>query len=231
MRIRPGSTVALVGEFGLGQIRHRAGDHGHPAAHRAHHRRRDPASTSKGGGSVDLAKLSPRSKEFKAIRGNRIGMIFQEPMTSFSPLHTIGEPDRRGARGAQEGHQGGEARAHHRDAAARRVPAPDRDDRLLSVRALRRTASARDDRHGADLPAGAAHRRRADDRARRDRAGADPEADPRRAERARHGRAPDHARSRRRRQHGRGGGRRASRQAWSRPARSTTSSRTRRTPT
>ena len=26
-----------------------------------------------------------------SIRGNRIGMIFQEPMTSFSPLHTIGD--------------------------------------------------------------------------------------------------------------------------------------------
>ena len=35
----------------------------------------------KGHGSVDLAKLSPRSKEFTSIRGNRIGMIFQEPMT------------------------------------------------------------------------------------------------------------------------------------------------------
>ncbi len=39
----------------------------------------------------DLAKLSPRSKDFVSIRGDRIGMIFQEPMTSFSPLHTIGD--------------------------------------------------------------------------------------------------------------------------------------------
>ncbi len=42
-------------------------------------------------GSRDLAKLSPRAKDFTTIRGNRIGMIFQEPMTSFSPLHTIGD--------------------------------------------------------------------------------------------------------------------------------------------
>jgi peptide/nickel transport system ATP-binding protein len=42
-------------------------------------------------GKRDLAALPPRSSEFRAIRGDRIGMIFQEPMTSFSPLHTIGD--------------------------------------------------------------------------------------------------------------------------------------------
>ncbi len=42
------------------------------------------------GGSVDLAKLDPRKKELRSIRGKDIGMIFQEPMTSFGPLHTIG---------------------------------------------------------------------------------------------------------------------------------------------
>ena len=39
---------------------------------------------------VDLAKLSAHSKEMRQIRGKRISMIFQEPMTSLSPLHTIG---------------------------------------------------------------------------------------------------------------------------------------------
>lgn len=38
----------------------------------------------------DLAKLHPRSKEIRAIRGHEISMIFQEPMTSLSPIHTIG---------------------------------------------------------------------------------------------------------------------------------------------
>ncbi len=41
-------------------------------------------------GPLDLAKLDSRGKEIRSIRGKEIAMIFQEPMTSFSPLHTIG---------------------------------------------------------------------------------------------------------------------------------------------
>lgn len=37
----------------------------------------------------DLAKLS--DKEMEKIRGNEIGMIFQDPMTSLNPVFTIGE--------------------------------------------------------------------------------------------------------------------------------------------
>jgi peptide/nickel transport system ATP-binding protein len=39
---------------------------------------------------IDLVKLDPDSREIRAIRGGEIAMIFQEPMTSFSPLYTIG---------------------------------------------------------------------------------------------------------------------------------------------
>ena len=39
---------------------------------------------------VDLAKLPKTGAEMRAIRGKEIAMVFQEPMTSFSPLHTIG---------------------------------------------------------------------------------------------------------------------------------------------
>jgi peptide/nickel transport system ATP-binding protein len=38
----------------------------------------------------DLAQLHERSKEIRSIRGHEISMIFQEPMTSLSPIHTIG---------------------------------------------------------------------------------------------------------------------------------------------
>jgi len=39
---------------------------------------------------VDLAKLDPNGPQMRAIRGAEIALIFQEPMSSFSPVHTIG---------------------------------------------------------------------------------------------------------------------------------------------
>ena len=42
------------------------------------------------GALVDLASLDPYGREMRAIRGRDIGMIFQEPMTAISPVHTIG---------------------------------------------------------------------------------------------------------------------------------------------
>jgi peptide/nickel transport system ATP-binding protein len=48
---------------------------------------RDPVS----GGETDIAKLEPDSERMRAIRGGRISIIFQEPMTSLSPLHTVGD--------------------------------------------------------------------------------------------------------------------------------------------
>ncbi len=92
LRIRPGSAVALVGESGSGKSvtaqailgilpRTARVTAGEILLHDA--RRPGPA--------VDLAKLDPSSADYRAIRGNRISMIFQEPMTSLSPLHTIGD--------------------------------------------------------------------------------------------------------------------------------------------
>lgn len=39
---------------------------------------------------ADIVKLGRNGKQIEAIRGARMGMIFQEPMSSFSPVHTIG---------------------------------------------------------------------------------------------------------------------------------------------
>lgn len=39
---------------------------------------------------IDLAKLDSNGEEMRAIRGAEIALIFQEPMSSFSPIHTIG---------------------------------------------------------------------------------------------------------------------------------------------
>src|SRR6186997_3711287 len=46
---------------------------------------RDPA---RDGAVVDLARLNPLGREMQAVRGARISIIFQEPMTALSPLHT-----------------------------------------------------------------------------------------------------------------------------------------------
>jgi peptide/nickel transport system ATP-binding protein len=47
--------------------------------------------TREDGSQVDLVKLKPNGRQIRSIRGGDIGLVFQEPMTSFSPVHTIGE--------------------------------------------------------------------------------------------------------------------------------------------
>jgi peptide/nickel transport system ATP-binding protein len=42
------------------------------------------------GTTVDVTRLRANGPEIRAIRGGDIGMVFQEPMTSFSPVHTVG---------------------------------------------------------------------------------------------------------------------------------------------
>ena len=43
-----------------------------------------------GSAPLDLTQCDPRGAQMRNIRGNDIAMIFQEPMTSLSPVHTIG---------------------------------------------------------------------------------------------------------------------------------------------
>ena len=45
----------------------------------------------KNGEVIDLAALAPSGREIRDIRGRDISMIFQEPMTAFSPVHSVGE--------------------------------------------------------------------------------------------------------------------------------------------
>ena len=44
-----------------------------------------------GGTPIDLATLAADGRPMRAVRGGEIAMIFQEPMTAFSPVHTIGD--------------------------------------------------------------------------------------------------------------------------------------------
>jgi len=93
-RIPPGKTVSLVGESGSGKsvisqsIMRILPMNGAIAGGEILFC--DPRAGA-GAPAVDLARLGPASGEMRAIRGGRISMIFQEPMTSLSPLHTIGD--------------------------------------------------------------------------------------------------------------------------------------------
>ncbi|WP_112960964.1 ABC transporter ATP-binding protein [Agrobacterium sp. fls2-241-TYG-188a] len=91
LRILPGKVTALVGESGSGKSVIGQTIMGiQPRTARVSGRVlfSDPARPETG--AVDLLSLDPDGKPMRAIRGNRVGLIFQEPMTSFSPLHTIG---------------------------------------------------------------------------------------------------------------------------------------------
>src|SRR5215212_4170766 len=53
---------------------------------------RTPASDGNGSQAnvIDLAKQGDQTDEMRGIRGREIAMVFQEPMSSLSPVHTIG---------------------------------------------------------------------------------------------------------------------------------------------
>ncbi len=42
-------------------------------------------------GTTDITALRPNGPQLRGIRGGRIGLIFQEPMSALSPFHTIGD--------------------------------------------------------------------------------------------------------------------------------------------
>jgi peptide/nickel transport system ATP-binding protein len=48
----------------------------------------DPAAPK---APIDITGLDADGERMRALRGGRIAMIFQEPMTSLSPLHTVGD--------------------------------------------------------------------------------------------------------------------------------------------
>ncbi|WP_080839413.1 ABC transporter ATP-binding protein [Cohnella massiliensis] len=50
-----------------------------------------PEGETGASGRFDLLKLKPNGKEMRAVRGGTVSMIFQEPMTALSPLHTVGD--------------------------------------------------------------------------------------------------------------------------------------------
>ncbi|MGD9101454.1 MAG: ABC transporter ATP-binding protein [Anaerolineae bacterium] len=91
LEIKPGETLGLVGESGCGK-----------SVTAFSILRLLPPKTcrivqgeilfDRGDGSpmVDLATVDPTGDLIRSIRGNAIAMIFQEPLTSLSPVHTVG---------------------------------------------------------------------------------------------------------------------------------------------
>ncbi len=81
----PGETLGIVGESGCGKT---------VTSLSILRLIPEPPGHIRPGGLIDfegrnLLTLSP--KELRAIRGNQIAMIFQEPMTSLNPVFTVGD--------------------------------------------------------------------------------------------------------------------------------------------
>jgi peptide/nickel transport system ATP-binding protein len=90
LTLTPGKTLCLVGESGCGKS----------VTARAVLRLLDQNATISRGRilftppgeeTVDIATLKSDSLAMRKIRGNKVSMIFQEPMSSLSPVHTIGD--------------------------------------------------------------------------------------------------------------------------------------------
>ncbi|MGI6238540.1 MAG: ABC transporter ATP-binding protein [Christensenellales bacterium] len=90
-QVREGRTLGIVGESGCGKsVTNQAlmGIVPHPGKVTG-----EILLYKKGGkrldAPLDLVKLPRNGREIRSIRGGDIGMIFQEPMKAFSPVHTI----------------------------------------------------------------------------------------------------------------------------------------------
>lgn len=87
--LHAGETLCIVGESGSGKS----------VTAKALMRIGSPARIRRGairligpmGDVVDIGSLKDKSEDMRTIRGNRIAMVFQEPMSSLSPVHTIGD--------------------------------------------------------------------------------------------------------------------------------------------
>src|SRR6478735_3224054 len=89
IRILPGKVTALVGESGSGKSvisQSIMGILPNPATAEGQILFTDPLD----GKTTDILHYSRDSAEMRDLRGRRMAMIFQEPMTSLSPLHTVG---------------------------------------------------------------------------------------------------------------------------------------------
>ena len=90
LRILPGKVTALVGESGSGKSVISQAVMGILPRTASVSGRILFSDPERSWATTDILKLPRDGPEIRALRGSRIGKIFQEPMTSLSPLHTIG---------------------------------------------------------------------------------------------------------------------------------------------
>jgi peptide/nickel transport system ATP-binding protein/glutathione transport system ATP-binding protein len=122
--VDPGETVCVVGESGSGKsvsslslMRLIEYDGGTIAGGRMLFDRKE-------GGEIDLAKTD--QSLMRTIRGNEIGMIFQEPMTALNPVFTVGRQLSEGLR-VHRGMDKAQARARALELLREvRIPEPER---------------------------------------------------------------------------------------------------------
>jgi len=95
--IRRGQTLGVIGESGCGKsitaraIMQMVPKPGKiPTGEIIYHRRIKDASGGYLTEEINITKLDPDGAEIRRIRGGEIGMIFQEPMSSLTPVYTAG---------------------------------------------------------------------------------------------------------------------------------------------
>lgn len=95
--IKPGRTLGIVGESGCGksitalslmQLVPSPGriEEGEITYYRTIHKTESTSTAN----IIEITKLKPNSREMRAIRGNQISMVFQEPMAAMLPVRTVG---------------------------------------------------------------------------------------------------------------------------------------------
>ncbi|MBM3226474.1 MAG: ABC transporter ATP-binding protein, partial [Candidatus Tectomicrobia bacterium] len=94
--LRAGRTLGIVGESGCGKsmtarsILRIVDRPGRIVEGQIFFQRQASASATDTEAVIDLVQLEAYGEEMRAIRGAEIALIFQEPMSSFSPVHTVG---------------------------------------------------------------------------------------------------------------------------------------------
>jgi peptide/nickel transport system ATP-binding protein len=118
LQIHQGETFAIVGESGCGKSTTGLAIMGLVGFQTRTVVSGRIALRTKSGRVVDMVRLPERRR--RAVRGNDVAMIFQEPMSSLNPVYTIGAQIREAIR-----HRGGDRRDALRLVEAMGIPNPE----------------------------------------------------------------------------------------------------------